>query len=621
MPSAHAPLELLRSDPSPAQISRVDAARRTIDLVFLSGSRIRRMNFMTGEIYYFEFEITPEGADLERLNNGAPVLDSHQQFSLEHVIGVVERAWLQDGKAYATVRFSERAEVEPIFEDVKNKIIRAVSAGIEVLQEEWLPADERSEGLRIRKAKRWRAHELSFVAVGSDAGALTLSAHALDSQQGAADMPKEVVAGGAAAQVVADALEDLGPRARTFYDHLAAKNEIPLEQLNSIFVEGESLKQIRTRVLEYLAGTTVQIRPGSYMNNLAGYEGRTIQLMAEGLVAHYGGPKPSDEARQYANMRVRDIARECLNMRQVSHRGLSDSRMIELAMTTSDFPGLLQDTGNRELRRAYQAYQGGLRRACKQSTAQDFRAKQKLKLGESPTLLKVNEGGEFKYGAMVEYKETYSLATYGRIVPLTRQALINDDLGAFLELMAILGRGAYEFENQNLVDLVVANPTMADGFAVFQAANHKNLAGTPAAIDVTSLGLAKEAMRLQKGLNGTTPIDATPKHLVVPAKKETIAQQYLTQLQANQASNVNPFGGQLELIVEPRLDASSTTAWYLAADPATIDTVEYSYLADEPGVYLEARPGFSVDGMEFKCRLDFGAGILDFRGLYKNAGA
>lgn len=431
-------------------------------------------------------------------------------------------------------------------------------------------------------------------------------------------------AGGAAVTLTVEhALEDLGPRAREFYQHLTAKNEIPVEQLNSIFVQAESLKQARELVLEHLAGKQVPIRSFGFVPYAEARDraDRTIQLMAEGLAARYGAPVHNAEAREYANMGVRDMARLCLDLRQISHRGLSDGRLIQLAMSTSDFPGLLQDTGNRELRRAYDAYKGGLRRACRQSTVQDFRAKQKLKLGEAPALLKVAEGGEFKYGSMADYKETYSLATYGRITPLTRQALINDDLGAFMELMAIQGRAASEFESQHLVDLLTSNPIMADGSAVFHTANHKNLAGTPAAIDVTSLGLAKEAMRLQKGLDGKTPIDATPRYLIVPAKKETIAQQYLTQLQANQASNVNPFGGQLELIVEPRLDASSTTAWYLAADPATIDTIEYSYLEDQQGVYLEAQPGFRVDGMEFKCRLDFGAGILDFRGLYKNAGA
>ena len=75
------------------------------------------------------------------------------------------------------------------------------------------------------------------------------------------------------------------------------------------------------------------------------------------------------------------------------------------------------------------------------------------------------------------------------------------------------------------------------------------------------------------------------------------------------------------MVVEPRLDANSATAWYLAADTSQIDTVEYCYLEGNSGVYIETRQGFDVDGMEIKARLDFAAKAIDFRGLYKNVGA
>jgi hypothetical protein len=74
-------------------------------------------------------------------------------------------------------------------------------------------------------------------------------------------------------------------------------------------------------------------------------------------------------------------------------------------------------------------------------------------------------------------------------------------------------------------------------------------------------------------------------------------------------------------IVEPRLDANSATAWYLIADPAQVDTVEYCYLEGQQGVYIETKQGFEVDGIEIKARMDFGAAAIDYRGMQKNAGA
>jgi hypothetical protein len=113
-----------------------------------------------------------------------------------------------------------------------------------------------------------------------------------------------------------------------------------------------------------------------------------------------------------------------------------------------------------------------------------------------------------------------------------------------------------------------------------------------------------------------------PKYLIVPAAKETLANQYTSaDFVSAKSSDINPFKNALEVIVEGRLDASSTTAWYTAADPSVIDTVEYCYLEGQQGVYLETRQGFEVDGMELKARLDFAAKAIDYRGLFKNAGA
>ena len=113
-----------------------------------------------------------------------------------------------------------------------------------------------------------------------------------------------------------------------------------------------------------------------------------------------------------------------------------------------------------------------------------------------------------------------------------------------------------------------------------------------------------------------------PRFLIVPAAKETIAAQFVSQAYvASQSSVVNPFAGSLDVVAEARLDDNSATAWYLAADPSVIDTIEYCYLEGQQGAYIETRQGFEVDGMEIKVRLDFAAKAIDYRGLYKNNGA
>jgi hypothetical protein len=77
----------------------------------------------------------------------------------------------------------------------------------------------------------------------------------------------------------------------------------------------------------------------------------------------------------------------------------------------------------------------------------------------------------------------------------------------------------------------------------------------------------------------------------------------------------------LTLVSDPRLDAVSATAWYLAADPKQIDTIVRAYLAGADRPFLDAYEERGVDATSYKARLDFGVGVIDFRGLYKNPGA
>jgi hypothetical protein len=298
----------------------------------------------------------------------------------------------------------------------------------------------------------------------------------------------------------------------------------------------------------------------------------------------------------------------------------------------SDFANLLGAVANKRLRSGYEesmpSYQRWARRA---PNAPDFKAMNVVNLAGAPDLLQTNEHGEFKYGAMTDGKETYSLITYGRIVSLSRQAVVNDDLRGFDRLVSAFGNSAARLENRTVYAILTANANLADGGALFNstvvttAGGHANLAGAGAAISVTTLGAGRAAMRLQKGLQ-SEELNIAPAYLIVPATQENLAYQFTS---ANyvpaQASNINEFraGGRtaLEPIVEALLDANSTTAWYLAASTGSVDTVEYCFLDGAEGPVIESEVGFEVDGISYKCREDFAAKAIDFRGLYKNPGA
>ena len=246
----------------------------------------------------------------------------------------------------------------------------------------------------------------------------------------------------------------------------------------------------------------------------------------------------------------------------------------------------------------------------------------RVQLGEAPQLLKVNESGEFKRGTLGESKESYRIETYGRVVAITRQVLINDDLDAFTRIPAMYGNSIAQLESDVVWGIITSNPAMADNKALFHG-DHKNLAGTGAALSVDAVGAARASMAKQTGLDKKTVLNIRPSFLIVPAALELKAEQMVAQniVPADTANVVPQSIRTLSPISEPRLDALSETAWYLAANPNQIDTIEYAYLEGQQGAYIETRNGFDVDGVEIKCRLDFGAKAIDWRGLFKNPGA
>lgn len=292
--------------------------------------------------------------------------------------------------------------------------------------------------------------------------------------------------------------------------------------------------------------------------------------------------------------------------------------------TTSDFSSVLADVANKTLRQAYAEAPRTFLPFTRRATAPDFKTINRTQIGEMPTLTVVGEHGEYKRVTMSDAKEAYSLATYGAVFAITRKVIINDDLDAFTRMPQKFGASAARTESDIVWGVITTNAAMGDGTALFHA-NHGNLkasgSGAPA---VTTVGAGRAAMRIQTGLDGAL-INVAPAYLIVPAALETVAEQFLTAV--TYVGTATPLAmtperlrSSLTLIVEPRLDTNSTTAWYLAASPSEIDTIEYAYLEGSDGVAITTRNGFDIDGVEVKASLDFAAKAIDWRGMYKDVG-
>jgi HK97 family phage prohead protease len=659
----------------------INEEARTAEVVWTTGARVLRGFF---EKFYEELSLDPKHVNLRRLKSGrAPVLDSHNSYELRAQIGVVESAALDDGRGIATIRFAKDDEdADRVWNKVAQGIVRNVSVGYRVHK---LEKVEESEGkIPVMRATSWEPYEISLVPMGADEGAKVRGADAapLNScvivmarpatrSAEESTMPDEVrptetaPAPPAPARHVTDpgapavSPEELARRqaSQTEQDRgvatenrraLAIMKAVRHARLSPDFAEDlikrqVSIEDAQNLVLEEMdrrggaqAGPTVY-PPGAVTVDTLDHVRSGI---ANAMLNRIDAAKwpLTENGRAYAYRPLITYAETCLQARGLRTTGKSPMEIAGLAFgmtntdlllrqglhTIADFPLILADVANKQLRRVYDEAPQTFVPLTTRVPVADFKTINSVQLGDAPALLEVGESGEVQSGTMGEGREQYALRTYARIVGLSRQAIVNDDLMAFARIITNMGRAARNLESNLAWTQITSNPTMGDGVALFHATHANLITGPGTAIDVASLGVAREKMRVQKGIGSEEYLNLTPRYLACPPGKETLAQQYTIVTQGAQiltpsgATSINPFAGQLTVLAEPRLTG---TAWYLFADTAQIDIIAWAVLQGQEGPVTETEVGFRVEGMQIKVRHDVAMKVLDFRGAVKNDGA
>lgn len=650
-------------------------ADNTIEVVWTTGSRVRRYDWWTDKPYEEELAVTPEAVDMTRFDAGTvQVIDNHcMHGGVQSIIGIAISGTIANGEGRAVLRLSTRPEMAGIVADIKAGIIRSISFGYNITTFEITRAIDRTDGVNmdLYRAVRWQPFEISFVTVPADAEASTRSAPVngmpcefitrapaqtapsnqednmtIATQPGAQNPAPTDAARSAAAPAPAPApaaptVDDAATRAA----NEAATRAADITELCArhgvnnlaagLIRSGNSLDQARSAVLEELARDDAA--RGGHQNvriQLVGSEHETRMAGIEEAVMHrvHSRAALTDNGKQYRGMSLLEIGREFLESRGVQTRGMDRMRLAtemlhfrSAAHGTSDFANLFANVANKRMRAGYEENAGTYTQWARRApNAPDFKNINLVQLSAAPNLLQTNEHGEFKYGTMQDGGDSYKLVTFGRMVSLSRQAIVNDDLRAFERLVTAFGASSSRLENRLVYSQLAGNPMMGDGKALFDASRKNSGSGAGSVLSLAALKAGRTAMRLQKGLQ-EEELNLAPNFLIVPASLEQDAYQLTSSnyVPAKQG-DVNEFrtGGRtaVEPIVEPILDAIDEAAWYLASSNSQIDTVEYCYLDGAEGPVIESQTGFEVDGVTWKCRLDFAAKAVDHRGLYKGAG-
>lgn len=361
----------------------------------------------------------------------------------------------------------------------------------------------------------------------------------------------------------------------------------------------------------------------------AGNGNITGDAIRQGLYSRLGHER-AERGNPYAMMSLFDMAQASLVDRGISVSAFGNrSQIVNMAFThsSSDFSHILAGGAEKSVLTGWQNSGETFQQWTKTGSLSNFHEAKRVGLNGFSELDKVPEGAEYKYVTTSDSGVPITLATYGNIFSITRQAVINDDLSQLTTIPQAMGRAAARTVG-NLVYLnLTANSKFTDGKALFHA-DHKNLIAK--GMDTDGLNEARKAMRLQEDANGD-PINVIPAYILVPAALEgaanraVLSSSSLFPVDQDGTLNQNPgiinvVKDMAQVVVEPRLDKADNKQWYVAAAQGT-DTIEVAYLDGMDTPYLEQQEGFTVDGIAWKVRIDAGVAALDYRGLVKSSGA
>ena len=330
---------------------------------------------------------------------------------------------------------------------------------------------------------------------------------------------------------------------------------------------------------------------------------REVLAAARDAVAMAVGARVDQPHPLAEGLTLRKIAVACGEISKPRMSFENDLAVMGRGMATSDFAKILAD-GVAQITIATYGSQAEHNAFTDTVEVANFKPAALPALDGDMSLEPLGENAEIQRGyaflAAGAAREV-SLTTFARAVVISRESIINDELGGISKVLATLGASAARLESRMVSDALEENPALDDGREVFHA-DHMNVVA--AALDAIGLGQAMALLRTQPTSAGLRA-DLRARHLVVAPDLEYVANR---------------------LIVESSLDVKVSSLanlpngrWFLMADKVGCPTVATLRLqgAKLP-VRVESRRGpIKADGAGVRVIADLGACMLRRTGIVR----
>lgn len=394
--------------------------------------------------------------------------------------------------------------------------------------------------------------------------------------------------------------------------------------------EGVEVEAFRTQAFDALAERSRNAPTSSVQANMVRDEVDTRRAAMSGALvarlARAAGERNvqiPEASRAYGEMGLAEMAAEAIGHRGHLRTPRQVVEVLERAFhSTSDFPAIFSDALNNRLLARYQSAVPTYRRFCAPYTATDFRTINVVRAGDFPGLQRVLETGEIKAASFSESKEQLTVHPYGIRFNLSRQMIINDNLGAINQVLGSAGDRVMDWENVQAFTLLTSNsftgPTLLTDSTVMFHSNHANETASGTAISIASVGAGRAQMMKQTSLDGLK-LNLMPATILTGPDRLADAEQLVATINPALIASAQPDWMRR---LTPVGDANITSDhWYLFADPMVAPCFVYGNLQGFEGPRLSTNDPFTVQGIEIKLEHDFGVAGIDYRGATHNEGA
>lgn len=394
------------------------------------------------------------------------------------------------------------------------------------------------------------------------------------------------------------------------------------------------------------AETSESLPNGTSLQLLGSYSGN--QISASVIFAEEG---LSQKERRQRDPRYLKALAEVAGFVKGLEAGRHTMMQLQENMMSGDFTALLGDTLDRILLGTYATYAPTYRQFMRRRTVRDFRQVGSVRRHGGRRLQAVAEAETYPESALAESSYQFGVGKYGDTYRISWEAIINDDLDAFMSLPTDMASDAIQTEMYLASQLYVANATLYSTTHAVDGVNYSNK--DTAALSIDALKTAYNAMVKYPGDNDK-PLNNTPVWLVVPPALYLLAIEILGSLSVQWSGGDsqtgiaavayptrNELANILAVIVDPNIPildpTNGHTSWYLFSNPSMIHAAEFAFLRgyEAPQVFMRspnavrlgggsAEGDFNDDTRAWKVRHIFGGSHANaaggWRGTYWSDG-